>query len=757
MANEWDHDMSGFPSDWPGPGLIDLAFHDLPHQSSATEWWYMNGHFMIADGRMLSIFATFFRIAHGKNEVTKEVEHAHSVVWALSDATSKVYHMESRLDKRAPGIGLERIRRGLGSKDPRLNRAIAEVLERERLPGPDRMFEGNVFVGERRLELDFSGARLDKQDDGSYRISLFNQRAQTGCNIDFHPEKPPVRHGDDGVAKGTMCEDMFYYILPRCRLTGSVIINGIEQPIVSGAGWYDHEFGGYFSVAPGGESSEGSEPAHNTAWNWTAIQLDDGNEITAYSIIRSDTQKVIGQWLIVIDPDGHCSNYPDMTLEPVRWWRSTRSFLNYPTSWRLHAPKAKIDLTIEASFEDQEFITVVSGNGFWEGRCDVIGTMGGRRVKGLAFFERRGFEAFSDLDGFFSAVGEEVRKSVERIIPIEPTLGQLRNLIASDDRKHYMVGVDIPRLARSLIKPMREITDRGGKSWRSYAALVCCDVVGGDSRKFVQWLAMPELIHVGSLIVDDIEDRSTVRRGGPACHLIYGEPIAINAGNAAYFMGQKLLVSNELSDTQKLLLYDLYFEALRAAHAGQAMDITGMDDLMPGVVESGDSSALEQRLLAVHRLKTGVPAASLARMGAIAGGGTKDQVEALGQYYESIGIAFQIIDDVLNLRGFKGDLKVRGEDIAKGKITLPVAKAMSILPIAERKWIWDIFQSKPEDRQVVSSIVEKLEACGALDASVEQARDLVETAWKSLDPKFEESLSKIMLRTFGWYILERHY
>ncbi len=294
-------------------------------------------------------------------------------------------------------------------------------------------------------------------------------------------------------------------------------------------------------------------------------------------------------------------------------------------------------------------------------------------------------------------------------------------------------------------------------AFRIGACRVCCDVVGGDSRKFVQWLAMPELIHVGSLIVDDVQDKSTVRRGGPTCHLIYGEPLAINTGNAAYFLGQKLLISDELSNAQKLLIYDLYFEALRAAHAGQAMDIEGMNYLMPEVVKSGDSSLLEKRVLAYQRLKTAVPASSLARMGTVAGGGTKEQIEALGQFFEAVGLAFQIIDDVLNLRGFKGELKVLGEDITNGTVTFPIIKAMSRLSLKERQWIWNMIQSKPKNPTVVSSIVEKLEECGALDACVEQATNLVETAWKDVEPKLEDSIPKIMIRAFGWYVLERHY
>jgi geranylgeranyl pyrophosphate synthase len=318
--------------------------------------------------------------------------------------------------------------------------------------------------------------------------------------------------------------------------------------------------------------------------------------------------------------------------------------------------------------------------------------------------------------------------------------------------------VDLGVLANSLFKPIREIIDRGGKSWRSYAAMACCDVVGGDSRKFVQWLAVPELLHVGSLIVDDVQDRSIVRRGGPACHLIYGEPIAINAGTACYFLGQNLFQSVKVSDAAKLKLYDLYFEGMRGGHAGQALDLAGLEDIMPQVVESGDSTVAEQRILAVHRLKAAAPAAALSRMGAIIGGGSDEQIEAVGGFFEALGLAFQIIDDVLNLRGFTADLKSRGEDLSNGTVTFPVAKAMGMLPDKDHRMrIWETVRSKPTEGAVVKEVIDSLEACGAIQACVDQAGELVENAWTKAEPLLEDSLSKLMLRAFGWYVLERHY
>jgi geranylgeranyl pyrophosphate synthase len=265
------------------------------------------------------------------------------------------------------------------------------------------------------------------------------------------------------------------------------------------------------------------------------------------------------------------------------------------------------------------------------------------------------------------------------------------------------------------------------------------------------------MMHVGSLIVDDVQDKSEVRRGGPTAHMIYGEAQAINSGTAAYFIGQRLLATAPVSDKERLKLYDLYFESLRAGHAGQAIDLDGFDSLLPSVVDSGDAAELERRVLAVHRLKTAAPAACLARIGAVSGGGTDAQVEQLGNFFEALGLAFQIIDDVLNLRGFKGNLKAKAEDVSQGKITLPVAKALSRVDREQRKWLVDTLASKPEDPEVVAKVVRLLEDCGAIEACAREARQLVEDGWHRLQPLVEDSLSKVMLRAFGWFVLERHY
>lgn len=748
--------MTRFPADWPGAGPIDLAVHELPHASSTTEWWYVNTHFTTAAGRALSLFASFFRVVKGIDPDTKAPLYAHSCTWALSEPAAARYLSEARVDQDAPRMGIQKLERGEGARDTRLRRALKEVLDKGKVPYPDRIFAQEAHVSTSRLDIDLDGNTFRKNDDGSYSLHLWQQRAGRGdglsCDLVLRPSKPAIRHGEDGVVRGVNGEDMFYYFIPRCSIEGSVHLPGGSEPVVAGNGWYDHEFGRHSGISD--ERKEGDA----IGWTWVGLQLDDGTDVTAYAMVDETTGVSRGAGAIVVGPDGLRRAFKEFLLEPRGdLWCSTRTFQEYPTRWRLEVPGADLALDITADFADQEFVTLISKPAFWEGRCRFDGTLAGNPLTGLGYVERSGMSTIDNLDGFFGAVGRQVRKSVSALIPREPTWEQARDLIAGPDRPSSMLGVNVEQFARTMIHPVRDITDRGGKSWRSYAALACCDVVGGDSREYVQWLAMPELMHVGSLIVDDVQDGSTVRRGGPAAHLLYGEPLAINAGTACYFMGQRLLIGPRMSAADKLRLYDLYFESLRAGHAGQALDLDGLDAIMPAAVEAGDGDGLELRVLAVHRLKTAAPAASLARMGGVAGGGTDAQIEGLGRFFESVGLAFQIVDDVLNLRGFKGDLKSRGEDITHGKVTLPVAKAMARLPIEDRRWLWQVLSARTDDRAQVDAVIEKLEACGALQACADQARALVEDAWWALEPLVEDSLPKIMLRAFGWYVLERHY
>jgi geranylgeranyl pyrophosphate synthase/predicted secreted hydrolase len=741
--------------DWPAEE-VNLSTHDLPHASSLLEWWYFHAHLRSEDGRQISVFTSFFRAIIDSDPVTKAPIYGHLLAWAVSDPSKRKYYSDSRMEDSVRAQGLVRLRKGEGTPDPRIRRALSEILARGNLPKPDKHFTGPVHVPTGCMDFDYSGSKLKKEEDGSYTVHL--EGDGVGCTLNFTPKKAACLHGDGGLVYGVDGEDMFYYFIPRNEVSGEVFIDG-RTVEVQGEGWYDHEFGGQRDPA------KRYRPAtRDTAWNWIALQLDDGREFTAYVMDELSKKRRLDSAAVLVARDGSTRRSHDVTDEVTKWWQSVRSFERYPSKSIIRAPALGVDISIEAVFEDQEFLTLMSKPSFWEGQVKVTGTIDHEPVDGLAYVEYTGHSPMDTLPEFFNAVGRVVRDSVKESLPEHPSKAEAANLFASRQHAYLLDGLDTDRLSNYVFEPVREISRRGGKAWRSYAALACCDVVGGDSRRAAKWLGLLEILHTGSLIIDDVEDRSVIRRGGPTAHVMFSEPQAINSGCAAYFMGQGLGSEEEreeekkqVTDEEKLHIYDLYFEGLRAAHAGQALDIMGFDDMVDEAVRTGNTSALEHHIKGIARLKTGAPCGGLARMGVVAGKGTKAQEEGLGVFFENLGVAFQIVDDVLNLKGFEGRLKDVGEDIAAGKVTYPVAKALGrMAPDIRTKFIMKL-RSCPKNPAVIRSMIDTLDSTRAFDDCLAEAQSLIDESWSRVEPLLEDSISKMMLRAFGWYVVERYY
>ena len=435
-------------------------------------------------------------------------------------------------------------------RDPRLLRAYRETLDRGAVPLPDRMFSPgrDAAVATDKLDLDFESATFTKDAAGRYRLVTRTPDGRTGADLTFTPRKAPVRHGLNGIVKGHDGDDMWYYFIPRCDVSGTFTVGGVVKEVApgSGTGWYDHEFGG---VPP----EDGEVRLMQYAWTWAALQLDNGVDVSAAVLVdpRTTPQRLMETRAVVVGADGARAQPDDLSFSdvPTATWTSVRTFSRYPTAWNVKMPSAGIDLALEAVFADQEFMTLIARPGFWEGRVRVTGTIRGVPVSGVGYVERNGYTSLSELDGFFKAVGAETRRAVAEVYPAPGVMthDDAVSLIASKDTAWYIDGVDVRVFAEGIVSPVRYITDMGGKSWRSYGALACIDVVGGDARNFVRWLSMPEFLHVGSLIIDDIEDGSLKRRGVDCAHIKFGEPIAINAGCAAYFQSHQLLLVPGLS------------------------------------------------------------------------------------------------------------------------------------------------------------------------------------------------------------------
>lgn len=751
--------------DWPlNDNEISLDIHDLPHQSSNIEWWYCNGHLNDSNNNNeYSIFASFFRTVDNYRSTSNQIYYLHALVWGIIDIKNHEYYSSSLLDRQT----IVRILNGtelLNELDKNLYHAYKEMLNKNNLPLPDRLCEKECQIDLNKFSLNYDDNLFTKDNFGHYHLYCHDKYQNISLELEMQPLKTVCKQAHNGIVKNTSNrEAMFYYFIPRLKCHGKITINNQSIP-VHGQSWYDHEFGGCIKY---NNSNPRKSETTDCAWYWFSIQLDNQYDITFSYLFDSIDHSLIDKSLLIIGPNNERFEYDandQIELQPLNNWFSARTGCAYTTKWKIIIPKIQCELILEAVFNNQEFITIISRPSFWEGRLNVHGYMNNELVNGYAFFECHGsnINLFKSLDRFFKRISKIVLNNIENILPRKPTYEQAINLIANQENKYLLDTLDLDIFSKTIISPLRDIIDRGGKAWRSFLCLLCVDCVGSDSRKFEHWSSLAEILHVGSLIIDDIQDQSDIRRGGPACHLLHGIAQTINSGTAAYFLTLHTLIEQtpQLTMELKLKIYETTFFTLRAAHVGQGLDIYGLDYLMDEVIQTGDSLPLEQAIVCIHRLKSGVPAGSLARMGAIIGQGTKEQCDVLENYIQSIGIAFQIIDDVLNLRGFEKDTKQRGEDIMAGKITFPIAKAMNrkcLNDQLQRKCVWDIIKNKTTNIIIINNLIELLENCDCINQSVLHAKSLVEDAWIKLDPIIPDSFYKLILRAFGFYILERYY
>jgi geranylgeranyl diphosphate synthase type II len=217
----------------------------------------------------------------------------------------------------------------------------------------------------------------------------------------------------------------------------------------------------------------------------------------------------------------------------------------------------------------------------------------------------------------------------------------------------------------------------GGKRLRPILCLASADAVGGPRSMAMPAACAIELIHTYSLIHDDLPamDNDTMRRGRPTLHVVAGEGMAILAGDGLLTEAFHLLAREPASQDAHVALRKLrVIETIaRAAGVegmvgGQAIDLDSVTPDKAGRLPHLDADALR----AMHARKTGALIRASAVSGAIMGGGTAAQIDAIDGAAGEFGLAFQIVDDILDVEGVAATLgKSAGKDAAAGKPTYP--------------------------------------------------------------------------------------
>lgn len=308
-------------------------------------------------------------------------------------------------------------------------------------------------------------------------------------------------------------------------------------------------------------------------------------------------------------------------------------------------------------------------------------------------------------------------------------------------------------LNKAVAQPIWEFLDRGGKRWRPNLFLLIIEALGKNADDFIDFSIIPEVVHNGTLMVDDIEDASDFRRGKPCTYRIYGLDVAINAGNAMYYLPLLPLIATKgmISTSKRSKVYEIYAQEMINLSIGQAMDIAWHKDLI-------EADRIDEKdYLQMCAYKTGTLARMAAKIAAILADANNQLVEALGYFAESIGIAFQIQDDILDLtsKDFAEKKGGRGQDITEGKRSLIVIHTLKVADSADCNRLKLILGMHSSDKKIKEEAIVIMNKHGSVDYAKDVAEKLVRESWYSVEKLIPGSSGREKLKAFAEFLIER--
>ena len=294
-------------------------------------------------------------------------------------------------------------------------------------------------------------------------------------------------------------------------------------------------------------------------------------------------------------------------------------------------------------------------------------------------------------------------------------------------------------------------TGGAGKRLRPILCLLTCQATGGDPDQALPAAAAIELVHNFSLVHDDIEDQSPLRRGCPTVWKVWGVPQAINAGDGLFALAHltmQRLADRGVPPDRLLTAFEILDQACLALTEGQYLDLSFETHL----------DVDGEQYLSMIRGKTAALFSAAAQLGALV---ARDDAESIARYRrfgEKLGLAFQIVDDVL---GIWGDPQMTGkpsaDDIRQRKKTLPIVKALEEDRKAGGKSLRKIYQQETIGEEDVGMALKILEDLGARHYAEAMANDYYQQALAELDATGVENEAQGNLKELAAFLVERTY
>ncbi|MBT9165826.1 MAG: (2E,6E)-farnesyl diphosphate synthase [Chloroflexi bacterium] len=286
----------------------------------------------------------------------------------------------------------------------------------------------------------------------------------------------------------------------------------------------------------------------------------------------------------------------------------------------------------------------------------------------------------------------------------------------------------------------------GGKLLRPSLCLLSCESVGGDWHLALPAAAAVELVHNFSLIHDDIQDESRERRGKPTVWSVWGQPQAINTGDAMHTLARLALLRLEQRGAapEKILsAVRLLDETCLRLCEGQYLDMSYEERLDISIADYLEMISLKTAALFECSLK----------LGALLGTDDERVIEGMGRFGNNLGLAFQIQDDVL---GIWGEDESAG-DLLKKKKTLPVIYGIQRAEPEQRAGLLHIYGEERIVERDIVRVVEVLDGLGARRYASDVAGQYCQRALAELEEASICPSAKDQLRSLAQFMLEREY
>lgn len=319
--------------------------------------------------------------------------------------------------------------------------------------------------------------------------------------------------------------------------------------------------------------------------------------------------------------------------------------------------------------------------------------------------------------------------ALDRLLAATQTeMDKVNALILSRAESHVEM---VPQLARYLI-------EAGGKRLRPMLTVAAAMVFDHASGAQTNYAAAVEFMHNATLLHDDVVDESDMRRGKPAARIVWGNQASVLVGD--FLLGQAFLM---MVETGKLDALGVLAKAATVIAEGEVFQLSKARDL---TATPGDYNQV------IHA-KTATLFQAAAEVGAMAGGADEAGRVALRDYGLELGLAFQLVDDVLDYRGESGAMgKNTGDDLREGKMTLPVILALADANPAERDIIIAALGKPDASEAALSHVVAIMNRHNALARTVEEAHAHVRAARAALAPLPESEMKTILSDIAEFYV-----